>query len=65
MKKVAAHFNKNIPTRYANYDAYMKKLMDSFNPVAASNVMCKFTISVGCVPLFYYYFSWFAPSSNL
>ena len=30
-----------------NYDAYMKKLVDSFNPVAASNVMCKFTISVG------------------
>ena len=30
-----------------NYDSYMKKLVDSFNPVAASNVMCKFTISVG------------------
>ncbi len=30
-----------------NYDSYMKKLVDSFNPIAASNVMCKFTISVG------------------
>ena len=30
-----------------NYESYMQKLIDSFNPVAASNVMCKFTISVG------------------
>ena len=30
-----------------NYDSYMQKLVDSFNPVAASNVMCRFTISVG------------------
>jgi radical SAM/Cys-rich protein len=30
-----------------NYDSYMQKLIDSFNPTAASNVMCKFTISVG------------------
>jgi len=30
-----------------NYESYMQKLVDSFNPVAASNVMCKFTISVG------------------
>lgn len=30
-----------------NYEAYMQKLVDSFNPVAASNVMCKNTLSVG------------------
>jgi radical SAM/Cys-rich protein len=30
-----------------NYESYMQKLIDSFNPTAASNVMCKFTISVG------------------
>ena len=30
-----------------NYESYMQKLVDSFNPVAASNVMCRFTISVG------------------
>ncbi len=30
-----------------NFESYMQKLIDSFNPVAASNVMCKFTISVG------------------
>jgi radical SAM/Cys-rich protein len=30
-----------------NYESYMQKLVDSFNPIAASNVMCKFTLSVG------------------
>ncbi|NNG26984.1 MAG: radical SAM/Cys-rich domain protein [Ignavibacteriaceae bacterium] len=30
-----------------NYDNYMQKLVDSFNPSAAASVMCKFTISVG------------------
>lgn len=30
-----------------NYDSYMQKLVDSFNPVAATNVMCKSIISVG------------------
>ncbi len=30
-----------------NYESYMQKLVDSFNPIAATNVMCKFTISVG------------------
>jgi len=30
-----------------NYDAYMQKLVDSFNPVAASNVMCRSMISIG------------------
>ena len=30
-----------------NYKSYMQKLVDSFNPDAAANVMCKFTISVG------------------
>lgn len=30
-----------------NYDAYMEKLVSSFNPEAAKNVMCKSMISVG------------------
>jgi radical SAM/Cys-rich protein len=30
-----------------NYDAYMHKLVESFNPVAASNVMCRSMISIG------------------
>jgi len=30
-----------------NYDMYMEKLVNSFNPGAAQNVMCKFTLSVG------------------
>lgn len=30
-----------------NYESYMQKLVNSFNPVAASNVMCKYTLSVG------------------
>jgi radical SAM/Cys-rich protein len=30
-----------------NYDVYMQKLVDSFNPVAASNVMCRSMISIG------------------
>jgi radical SAM/Cys-rich protein len=30
-----------------NYEAYMEKLSNSFNPCAAKNVMCKFTLSVG------------------
>ncbi len=30
-----------------NYESYMQKLIDSFNPSAALNVMCKFTLSVG------------------
>lgn len=30
-----------------NYDSYMQRLVDSFNPAAAANVMCRFTISVG------------------
>lgn len=30
-----------------NYDSYMEKLVSSFNPLAAKNVMCKFTLSVG------------------
>ena len=29
-----------------NYDKYMTKLVTSYNPVAANNVMCKFTLSV-------------------
>ncbi|CAN5331034.1 arsenosugar biosynthesis radical SAM protein ArsS [soil metagenome] len=30
-----------------NYEAYMEKLVNSFNPVAAQNVMCRNTISIG------------------
>ncbi len=29
-----------------NYEKYMKKLVNSYNPIAANNVMCKFTLSV-------------------
>lgn len=30
-----------------NYEAYMDKLVASFNPVAATNVMCRNTLSIG------------------
>ena len=30
-----------------NYEKYMEKLVNAFNPVAAANVMCRNTISVG------------------
>ncbi len=30
-----------------NYETYMEKLVSSFNPVAAANVMCRNTISIG------------------
>lgn len=30
-----------------NYETYMQKLVDSYNPAAAANVMCRNTISVG------------------
>ncbi|MEO5892323.1 MAG: arsenosugar biosynthesis radical SAM (seleno)protein ArsS [Ferruginibacter sp.] len=30
-----------------NYERYMEKLVDAYNPVAAANVMCRTTISVG------------------
>ncbi|MDR7128321.1 radical SAM/Cys-rich protein [Algoriphagus sp. 4150] len=33
--------------RSENYERYMEKLIDSFNPVAAAGVMCRNTISVG------------------
>lgn len=33
--------------RSENYEAYMEKLIESFNPIAAQNVMCRNTISVG------------------
>lgn len=29
-----------------NYESYMEKLINAFNPVAAANVMCKFTLSI-------------------
>lgn len=30
-----------------NYERYMEKLLNAFNPVAAANVMCRNTISIG------------------
>ncbi len=30
-----------------NYESYMQKLIESFNPEAANNVMCKNTLSIG------------------
>lgn len=30
-----------------NYEAYMEKLVNAFNPSAVSNVMCRNTISIG------------------
>lgn len=33
--------------RSGNYEGYMEKLIDSYNPTAAANVMCRNTISVG------------------
>ncbi len=30
-----------------NYERYMQKLVDAFNPIAAANVMCRNTISIG------------------
>ena len=36
-----------------NYDAYMTKLVEAYNPVAAANVMCRSTISVGWDGLLY------------
>ena len=30
-----------------NYETYMEKLANAYNPVAAANVMCRNTISVG------------------
>ena len=30
-----------------NYEKYMEKLVNAYNPVAASNVMCRNTISIG------------------
>ena len=30
-----------------NYEKYMEKLVDAYNPVAAANVMCRSTISIG------------------
>jgi radical SAM/Cys-rich protein len=31
----------------SNYEKYMEKLLDAFNPAAAANVMCRNTISIG------------------
>ena len=36
-----------------NYESYMQKLVSAFNPIAAANVMCRNTISVGWDGLLY------------
>ena len=36
-----------------NYEAYMEKLVNAFNPAAAANVMCRNTLSVGWDGLLY------------
>ncbi|HVF82166.1 MAG TPA: arsenosugar biosynthesis radical SAM (seleno)protein ArsS [Flavisolibacter sp.] len=60
MKRYGISFNQlfaitNLPiSRYldyllqsGNYEKYMEKLVAAFNPVAAANVMCRDTISIG------------------
>lgn len=60
LNRYGIHFNQlfaitNMPiSRYldyllvsGNYERYMDKLIDAFNPAAANNVMCRNTISVG------------------
>ncbi|EMR00829.1 arsenosugar biosynthesis radical SAM (seleno)protein ArsS [Cesiribacter andamanensis] len=59
-RQFGIHFNSlyvitNLPisrfldflVQSGNYEAYMEKLVNSFNPAAAANVMCRNTISVG------------------
>jgi radical SAM/Cys-rich protein len=59
MQRYGIHFNNlytitNMPiSRYldylltsGNYEKYMQKLVDAYNPAAAANVMCRNTISV-------------------
>jgi radical SAM/Cys-rich protein len=33
--------------RSGNYERYMQKLVNAFNPAAADGVMCRYTISIG------------------
>lgn len=60
MQRYSIHFNNlfaisNLPiSRFldyllssGNYETYMEKLVAAYNPVAASNVMCRNTISIG------------------
>ncbi len=60
MQHYGIHFNNlfaitNLPiSRYmdyllqsGNYEKYMEKLVNAFNPTAAANVMCRNTISIG------------------
>lgn len=60
MDKYGIHFNNlfaitNLPiSRYLdylittnNYEAYMEKLVNAYNPTAAASVMCRNTISIG------------------
>lgn len=60
LNQYGIHFNSlytitNLPIsrfleyllRSGNYDSYMQKLVEAYNPVAAANAMCRNTISVG------------------
>ena len=60
LKNYGIHFNNlftitNLPVsrfldyllKSGNYEMYMEKLVSAYNPVAAANVMCRNTISVG------------------
>ncbi len=37
----------NFLIKTGNYERYMQRLIDSFNPEAASGVMCRYTLSIG------------------
>ena len=60
LNQYGIHFNSlytitNLPIsrfleyllRSGNYDSYMQKLVEAYNPVAAANAMCRNTISIG------------------
>lgn len=60
MERYAIEFNSlfaitNLPVsrfldyllQTGNYESYMEKLVNAYNPVAAANVMCRNTISIG------------------
>ncbi|MDW7680073.1 MAG: arsenosugar biosynthesis radical SAM protein ArsS [bacterium] len=38
---------QNFLTRSGNYEPYMQRLIDAYNPQAAEGVMCRYTLSVG------------------
>lgn len=38
---------KHFLERSGNYEAYMKRLIEAYNPQAAAGVMCRYTLSIG------------------